>query len=61
MGQQRVLIPKNTLERAGTLSPLEAEAEVCIQQGHFPTPKQELTLLERDFLLVLRLGAQIGI
>lgn len=27
----------------------------------FPTPKQELTLLERDFLLVLCLRAQIGI
>lgn len=30
-------------------------------RADFPTPKQELTLLERDFLLVLRLGAQIGI
>lgn len=33
----------------------------ALSKGSFSTPKQELTLLERDFLLVLCLGAQIGI
>lgn len=60
-GQQQAVILKNAWDRRGTLSPLKPEGEMYIQQAGFPTPKQELQLLETDFLLVLSLWAQIGI
>lgn len=40
---------------------LDKKVVCTISQGRFSSPKQEKTLLERDFLLVLSPRAQSGI